>query len=109
MERPVRKSVRLPASLITREGVYQGYIINISASGVGMFIDTHVQESTIGCSQGSILTVEFTFGSGELIALWCRICWLRIISNADNGITTSMGMEVIDPPPGFVNMYHSLL
>lgn len=108
-ERSMRKSVHLPATLIVDGVAYDGVLMNISACGLGMYIDTRFHEQTIGCTQGSILTVEFTSLTGELIALRCRICWLRFTNCAGSGITTSMGMEVIDPPRGFLSMYNRLI
>ncbi len=110
MERPVRKAVKLPTNLIVAGKKYSGFIINISTKGAGMFvINTTFPESTINCTKGSLLKLEVQSTLGVYLTLQCRIRWLRIKKCSSNAITTSMGMEVIDPPPSFIKLVKSLL
>jgi len=110
MERPVRKAVKLPTNLIVAGKEHSGFIINISAKGVGMFvINTTFPESTINCAKGSLLKLEVQSTLGVYLTLQCRIRWLRIKKCSSQGVTTSMGMEVIDPPPSFIKLVKSLL
>ncbi len=110
MERPVRKAVKLPTNLIVSGKKHSGFIINISAKGVGMFIiNTTFPESTINCSKGSLLKLEVQSTLGVYLTLQCRIRWLRIKKCSSQGVTTSMGMEVIDPPPSFMKLVRNLL
>lgn len=106
-ERPVRKSVQFPTDLIVGDNRYAGNIINISVSGVAMFVNTHFPEKTISCKKGEILTLEVQSPLGILIKLKCKIRWLRF-QNYSEGLTTSMGMEIIDPPADFINLFKSL-
>ena len=110
MERQVRKAVKLPANLIVSGKKHSGFIINISLKGVGMFvINTTFPESTINCTKGSLLKLEVQSTLGVYLILQCRIRWLKINKCSSNIITTSMGMEVIDPPPSFMKLFESLL
>jgi len=110
MERPKRKAVKLSTNLIAAGKKHSGYIINISSKGVGMFvINTTFPESTINSTKGSILKLEVQSTLGVYLTLQCRIRWLRIKKCASRGMTTSMGMEVVDPPPSFLKLFQSLL
>jgi hypothetical protein len=110
MERPVRKALKLPTSLIAAGKKHSGFIINISAKGVGMFvINTTFPESTINGTKGSLLKLEVQSTLGVYLTLQCRIRWLRIRKCSSQSVTTSMGMEVIDPPPSFIKLVKSLL
>ncbi len=109
MERPVRKSVNLPATLIAGGKKHEGFIINISAKGVGMFvIKTTFPESTINCTKGSLLRLEMQSALGVYVTLQCRIKWLRLRKSSSRSVTTTMGMEVIDAPPSFIKLYNCL-
>ena len=110
LERPIRKALKLKTNLIVDRKKYSGYIINISSKGVGMFvINTTFPESTINCTKGSILKLEVESTFGVYLSLQCRIRWLRIKKCSSTGMTTSMGMEVIDAPPSFVKIFNNLL
>ena len=110
MERPIRKAVKLTTNLIVAGKKHSGYIINISSKGVGMFvINTTFPESIINCTKGSLLKLEVESTLGAYLSLQCRIRWLRIKKCSSRGMTTSMGMEVIDAPPSFVKIFKNLL
>ncbi len=106
-ERPVRKFVKFPSDLIVGDNRYDGNIINISVRGVAMFVNTHFPNATIDYKTREILTLEIQSPLGKLIKLKCRIKWLRF-QNYSEGLTTSMGMEIIDPPADFINLFNSL-
>jgi len=109
-ERPARKAVKLPTNLIADGNNHSGFVINISSKGVGMFvINTTFPESTINGTKGSLLKLEVQSTLGVYLTLQCRIRWLRIKKGSSRGMTTSMGMEVIDPPPSFIKLCKSLL
>ncbi len=106
-ERPVRKPVQFPMHLIIGDKRYAGNIINISTTGVAMYVNTHFPEKTIDCKKGEILTLELQPPLGKLIKLKCQIKWLRF-QHYSEGLTTSMGMEIIDAPADFINLFNSL-
>ncbi len=70
-----------------------------------MFLDTDVPERAVECTEGSIISVEFNSDRGELIVLQCKIIWLNRQERPQEGMTTGIGMEVIDPPPAFVKLF----
>jgi len=110
MERPLRKAVKLATNLIVAGERHSGFIINFSAKGVGMFIiNTTFPESTINCTKGSLLKLEVQSTLGIYLTIQCRIRWLRIKKSSSQGMTTTMGMEVIDPPPSFEKLFKSFL
>ncbi len=106
-ERPARKSAQFPITLIVGDNRYAGNIMNISVNGVAIFVDTHFPEKTIDCKKREILTLEVQSPLGKLIKLKCRIIWLRFQQYSE-GLTTSMGMEIIDPPEDFINLFKNL-
>ena len=109
LERPVRKAVQFPAQLISGDERYNGFVINMSVRGVGMFVNTSFPENTINCTRGSVLGLELVTPTGELLTLQCEVRWIRIQESPSEGLTTSMGMEVIAPPPGFMQLFNNLL
>ena len=108
LERPVRKSANFPTRLIIRNKTYDGFVVNISARGIGMFINTAFNASILHGRNGTILTLEVQSAFGDIITLECIIRRLRIQKCSENDIITTIGMEVIDPPPNFIAMFESL-
>jgi hypothetical protein len=109
LERPVRKAVQFSTQLIIGDERYDGFVINISAHGVGMFVNTSFPESTINCTRGSVLGLELETPTGELLKLQCEVRWIRIQESPSEGLITSMGMQVIAPPPTFIELFNNLL
>ena len=108
MVRSIRKSVQLSTDLIVSDKSYSGRITNISSSGVGMYIDSTFQEGIINYDIKSLLTLELRSPFGEHISLNCKVKWLRIYERLSDGITTRMGLEIIDPPPNFIRLFENL-
>lgn len=106
-ERPARKPVQFHSHLLVGDHRYAGNIINISTTGVAMYVNTHFPEKTIDCKKGEILILEVQSPLGKSIKLKCKIRWLRF-KHYSEGLTTSMGMEIIDPPADFINLFNSL-
>jgi hypothetical protein len=104
LERPVRKAVQFSTQLIIGDERYDGFVINISAHGVGMFVNTSFPESTINCTRGSVLGLELETPTGELLKLQCEVR-----ESPSEGLITSMGMQVIAPPPTFIELFNNLL
>ena len=110
LERPIRKGVYIPTQLTVGNKKYNGFIINFSARGVKVYINTTFTESVIDCTSASILklTLEMKSALGDVLTLRCKIKSLRIQKNSQHGLVTSLGMEVIDPPNNFENLLQSL-
>ena len=108
LERPVRKAVNMPSRLILGDQIYDGFVVNISARGVGMFVTTAFNENIMNCQKGTILTLELQSILGETISLECVIQRLRIQKCSTHDLITNIGMEVVAPPNNFVAMFESL-
>jgi hypothetical protein len=108
LERPIRKSVQLPANLIVHDKSHSGFIINISSSGVGMYLDTTFQEGIINFDKESLLKLELRSTHGERISLNCKVRWLSIQKRLPHGLTTSMGIEIFDPPADFISLFQNV-
>ena len=108
LERPVRKSVQVPVNLIITDKSYSGMIINISRSGVGMYVDTAFQEGIINYDNKSLLKLELYSTLGEQISLNCKVKWLRVHEMVPAGLITRMGVEIIDPPANFISLFEKL-
>jgi hypothetical protein len=106
-ERPARKSVQFSTHLIVGDIRYVGNIINISTTGVAMYVNTHFPDNTIDCKKGEVLMLELQSPLGKPIKLKCQIKWLRF-QHYSEGLTTSMGMEIINPPADFINLFNTL-
>ena len=106
-ERPARKSVQFSTHLIVGDIRYVGNIINISTTGVAMYVNTHFPDNTIDCKKGEVLMLEVQSPLGKPIKLKCQIKWLRF-QHYSEGLTTSMGMEIINPPADFINLFNTL-
>ncbi len=106
-ERPARKPVQFPTHLVVGDIRYSGKIMNISTTGVAMYVNTHFPENTIDCKKGEILMLELQSPFGKLIKLKCQIKWLRF-QHYSEGLTTSMGMEIINPSADFINLFNTL-
>ena len=109
LERSIRKAVRISTRLINGDEQYDGYIINISSRGVGLYVNTKFPVRTIDCRKGSLLKLELQSPFGEDISLQCKVRWFRMQEGSEHGLIMNMGMEVIDPTPVFMNMFNSLL
>jgi len=106
-ERPARKSVQFSTHLIVGDIRYVGNIINISTTGVAMYVNTHFPDNTIDCKKGEVLMLELQSPLGKPIKLKCQIKWLRF-QHYSEGLTTSMGLEIINPPADFINLFNTL-
>jgi hypothetical protein len=69
-ERPVRKSVQFTTHLIVGDNRYIGNIINISTTGVAMYVNTHFPEKTVDCKKGEILTLDLNIIRKASLPAW---------------------------------------
>jgi hypothetical protein len=105
--RSKRKLVHIEAQLILDEDSYKGYIENISEQGI--YIETAARDplkTPKDFSPGTTVYVKFNLPSGEKIDLHCKITWAYQI--APHGLTTSIGLEIIFPPPHYLEFFKEL-
>ena len=108
VERPIRKSINMPTQLTVGDQEYRGFVINISARGVGIYINTTFNGSVLNCSKGSTLTLELQSPLGDIIEMQCTIRRLRITKSSQNDLISNIGVEVLNPPPNFMKLFESL-
>ncbi len=105
--RSKRKNVDFKGEIILNDLVYAGTIENISEKGI--YIET---EPVDPLSQNSLFTtgmelrIHFQSPSGEMLKLHCKVIWSY--KAEPQGLTEKTGMEVIFPPPGFIELYNEL-
>jgi len=109
LERPKRKGIYIPAQLTVGDKKFDGFIINISAHGVKVYINTTFDESVIDCNSDTILKLAMKPVCGDILTLKCKIKSLRIQESSEYGLISSFGMEVIDPPHNFNILLQRLL
>jgi hypothetical protein len=105
MERPLRKSTRFSVKLMDKEAKYLGYTTDMSARGVGIFINTHFDGHIVEFKTDSTANITIQSPLGSILSLVCRVRWCRIHRGAEHDATTRLGLEVIDPPADFLNLF----
>jgi hypothetical protein len=102
-----RKNVSIRGEIILDDMRCSGNIENISENGIYMEIES---ETALNRScrfiPGTELRIHFQSPAGELLKLHCKVIWSY--KSEPEGLTEKIGMEVIFPPPGFVEMYKGL-
>ncbi len=101
-----RITVKLKAERISgneRQGVF---IENISKNGINMI--TSPQKSHEQYLPGSDINLKLFFLSGETINLHCKVRW-AIVKIPPNGLTDSVGLEIINPPLKYIEFVNTLL
>ena len=109
LERPKRKWIQIPAQLTVGDKKHAGFIINISDHGVKVYINTTFDESVIDCNRDTIVKLEMKPACGDIFTLQCKIKSMRIQESSADGLISSFGMEVIDPPHNFNILLQRLL
>ena len=109
MER--RRSKRKPVHISTRIEAhnerYDGIIENMSEHGLSVETDA---KDLLGNSShfnpGSEYRLHFQTSSGDDIQLHCKVIWSYI--TAPHGLKRKIGVEIIFPPPHYVDFYREL-
>jgi hypothetical protein len=103
--RSKRIRVNLKAERISGDEKYGVFIENISENGIHM-ITTH-SKTHYKYSPGTEIELRFEFVSGKAIKLHCRIIWAHS-KIPPNGMTDSIGLEIIDPPAQYIEFVKTL-
>ncbi|UCD35345.1 MAG: PilZ domain-containing protein [Nitrospiraceae bacterium] len=102
-----RKSVSLPARIESPEAAYEGIIENVSEHGLCMETDSqHLLKASMRFQPGAEYEVRFHTPSGNEIRLRCKVTWSYKV--APQGLKKKIGMEIVFPPPSFVQFYRQL-
>jgi hypothetical protein len=86
--------VNLPAEIVIGDKRYASSIENLSEEGA--YIVTAPLKSSTEFIPESPLELRFAFPSGEKLNLHCKVKWSY--QTPPHGYTTSIGVEIIDPP-----------
>jgi len=102
--RSERKIVSIPAEVIYNHKRCASFIENISEHG--LYLVTAPSDTSIEFTPESPVEVKFELPEGKKVTLNCIIKWTY--KTPPHGITESMGVEVIDPPPLFKEIFRSI-
>lgn len=102
-----RKSVSLQARIESPGAAFDGIIENISEHGLCMETDAqHLLKPSTRFQSGAEYEVRFQASSGGEIRLRCRVAWSY--KAAPQGMKEKIGMEIVFPPPDYVEFYRHL-
>jgi len=99
-----RKIVTLKAEIVSCGKSYAGFIENISEDGIYMI--TAPTETEISFLTGTTLGLKFQLPSGGTQNLHCKVMWSY--KTPPHGLTHSIGMEIINPPPEYKEFLKTL-
>jgi len=103
--RSKRIKVNLKAERISGDEKYGVFIENISEQGIYM-ITTHSKAHN-KYTPGTDIDLRFQLSSGKTINLHCKVIWAHSKIPPD-GLTDSIGLEIIDPPPLYIEFVKAL-
>ncbi|HMK48469.1 MAG TPA: PilZ domain-containing protein [Thermodesulfovibrionales bacterium] len=100
-----RIKISLKAERISGDKKHGVFIENISESGMNIII---ANEKTLReYFPGNDVDLRFHLSSGEALNLHCRVRWFCPDSPPDIR-TESIGLEIIDPPPRYIEFVRTL-
>jgi len=86
------------ARITLGDKTYDGYIGNVSESGIGYLITSSVMLNE-DVPPYEVLELSFETPEGKLIEMQCEVRWSK--KGFYSGKTTSLGMKIINPPPEY--------
>jgi len=105
--RSKRKNIDIKGEIVLEDLAINGTIENIAENGVYVEIASEDLLSSSTCfTPGMELWIHFQSPSGETLKLHCKVMWSY--KAEPHGLTEKTGMEVIFPPPGFIDLYNEL-
>ena len=105
--RSKRKNVDIKGEIILDDISSNGTVENIAENGIYMEISSEYPlHSTVRFTPGMEVRVHFQSPTGETLKLHCQVKWSY--KTEPHGLTEKIGMEVIFPPPGFIDLYNEL-
>ena len=105
--RSKRKNVDIKGEIILDDSSCAGTVENIAENGLYMeTLSEYHLNSSVRFTPGMEVNVHFQSPSGETLKLHCKVMWSY--KTEPHGLTEKIGMEVIFPPPGFIDLYNEL-
>jgi len=107
MERRRHKRIyiHLKARMIVDDETYDGYIENISETGIGYLISSPARFKDDYLTNKNI-ELTFQIESGKTIVLACVATWSK--KGLGSSKTIGFGMNIVDPPPEYEEWLRSL-
>lgn len=102
--RSKRIIVKLKTEIVTESQGHTGFLENLSEEGIYMI--TAPANPMIDFPPGTSLELKFLLPSKELLNLKCKVKWS--FRTPPHGLTNSMGLEIIDPPPQYMELLEAL-
>ncbi len=102
--RDERVIVNLEAALTAGENRHACFIENLSPTG--MYIVTASAAPSYDFAPASVFDLRFNFPSGPKMDLQCSVIWSY--PTPPHGYTNSIGIEIIDPPPAYLEALKAL-
>jgi len=103
--RSKRFRVHLKAERISGNEKYGVFIENISEYGI--HIITTSTEKHKSYTPGTNIDLKFQLFTGETLNLQCKVKWAHSKVPPD-GLTDSIGLEIIDPPEKYLELVKKL-
>jgi hypothetical protein len=94
-----RRYFDVKARITLADKTFDGYISNVSESGIGYLITSSVMLKG-DVPPYEIIELSFETPEGKLMELQCEVRWSQ--KGFYSGKTTSLGMKIIDPPPVYL-------
>lgn len=103
--RSKRITVDLTAERISGNEKYGVFIENISENGIHL-LTTHTVQHT-NFSAGKNIDLRLHISRKKTLTLLCKIKW-SCLKTPPNGLTDSIGLEIIDPPLQYIEFVRAL-
>lgn len=101
-----RKKVRIETELASGDVICSGTIENISVRGISLETESsNLLGRPTHFTPGTKFVLKFKTPSGEVMSLNCRVIWS--FQAGPDGITIKVGMEVVFPPPSYIDFCQS--
>ncbi len=101
-----RVNFTLHAEIVLKDNNYKGIIENLSEKG--LFKIVIIEKDLTDFVPGATPEVKFQIPSGDTLNLNCNIVWVRIDKEPDGGLRYNMGLEIISPPPEYIEFVGTL-
>jgi hypothetical protein len=102
--RSKRKIVSLDAEIVSGRIRCTGFTDNLSENG--LYMKTSPSETSIDVTPGAIFDMKLQHVPEGTLNLNCRVLWSY--KNPPNGLTYSIGMEIINPPQEYITFIETL-
>jgi hypothetical protein len=100
-----RIKIKLKAESISGDRKYGVFIENISEHGIQML--TTPSNEHLKYTAGTDIDLKFQLSTGKTLTLRCKVKW-SCTKVPPNGLTDSIGLEIIDPPSQYIKFVRAL-